>query len=516
MSKYITKGFTLVELIVVITILAILWTIAFIALQDFNKDARDSQRITDVKSFSKWIELYATESWEYPNPDSAVSVTDSWDEVVVKGLIWELASKNARISEDLKDPLTWENFEYSLTWNRANYEIKYYAETSLAGVFKNAYADKENMEVRIIWNYNKLFSVSRWWKFVAMPSLFPWNSSDSSIDLSTDSLDFEVEWVWTPVAFVPKEVDKSSPESVVSDLKSHYETETELQVIEEINKVSNIDTSDSQAVEEIYSEATGDTTDSSGGWSTPAPSCDASTKPADNGHITFVTGTPTSANQAYVQDAANCGYSCADGYTWINCETAPPSCDASTRPADNGHITYVTGTPTSVNQAYLQDAANCGYSCTDGYTWASCETAPALSWTDLDPNCDIPDITIGSQTWAGCNSTLWNGFEWGQTDADIGTSNYSWTVWACYDYDWNSTATCTPWDTTMASDTKANTWFSGANTNWDSEFNNIWWKLYTYAQSSSACHTWRHVPTDEEWTTLENTLYWSECRTWTW
>ena len=271
MSKYITKGFTLVELIVVITILAILWTIAFLSLQDFNKDARDSQRITDVKSFSKWIELYATETWEYPSPDSAVSVTDSWDEVVVKGLIWELASKNARISEELKDPLTWENFEYSLTWNRANYEIKYYVETSLAGVFKNAYADKENMDLRIIWSYNKLFSVSRWWRFVAMPSLFPWNSSDSAIDLNNDSLDFEVEWVWTAVTFVPKEVDKSSPSSVVSDLKSHYEGETELQVIEEINKVSNIDTSDSQAVEEIYAEATGDTTDSSEAWTAPAP-----------------------------------------------------------------------------------------------------------------------------------------------------------------------------------------------------------------------------------------------------
>jgi len=58
------------------------------------------------------------------------------------------------------------------------------------------------------------------------------------------------------VTFVPKEVDKSSPSSVVSDLKSHYEGETELQVIDEINKVSTVDEFDLDAVEEIYAEAT--------------------------------------------------------------------------------------------------------------------------------------------------------------------------------------------------------------------------------------------------------------------
>ena len=42
------KAFTLVELIVVITILAILWTIAFISLQWYSRDSRDSVRISDM------------------------------------------------------------------------------------------------------------------------------------------------------------------------------------------------------------------------------------------------------------------------------------------------------------------------------------------------------------------------------------------------------------------------------------------------------------------------------------
>jgi len=45
MKKY-TQAFTLVELIVVITILAILGTIGFISLQGYAVVARDTTRIT--------------------------------------------------------------------------------------------------------------------------------------------------------------------------------------------------------------------------------------------------------------------------------------------------------------------------------------------------------------------------------------------------------------------------------------------------------------------------------------
>jgi prepilin-type N-terminal cleavage/methylation domain-containing protein len=49
----------LVELIVVITILAILATIAFLSFQGYNKNARDSARLSDLKNISKGLELFA-------------------------------------------------------------------------------------------------------------------------------------------------------------------------------------------------------------------------------------------------------------------------------------------------------------------------------------------------------------------------------------------------------------------------------------------------------------------------
>jgi prepilin-type N-terminal cleavage/methylation domain-containing protein len=58
------KGFTLVELIVVITILAILGTIAFISLQGYSTDAKNSKVTSDLKTISTALEAKRTQTSE--------------------------------------------------------------------------------------------------------------------------------------------------------------------------------------------------------------------------------------------------------------------------------------------------------------------------------------------------------------------------------------------------------------------------------------------------------------------
>lgn len=58
----VQKAFTLVELIVVITILAILWTIAFLSMQWYSADARNSKRVSDLNSISNAVSVWST-SW---------------------------------------------------------------------------------------------------------------------------------------------------------------------------------------------------------------------------------------------------------------------------------------------------------------------------------------------------------------------------------------------------------------------------------------------------------------------
>ena len=85
------KGFTLVELIVVITILAILWTIAFISLQWYAANARDSRRISDIWNIKKSLELFTLQTEKYPLPDNGETVTYSWEIVWIQWTLWDNA-----------------------------------------------------------------------------------------------------------------------------------------------------------------------------------------------------------------------------------------------------------------------------------------------------------------------------------------------------------------------------------------------------------------------------------------
>lgn len=74
------QAFTLVELIVVITILAILGTIAFISLQGYSADARNSKRTSDLGNFQSAMSLKQVE-WvpllSFINSQVANTVTTS-------------------------------------------------------------------------------------------------------------------------------------------------------------------------------------------------------------------------------------------------------------------------------------------------------------------------------------------------------------------------------------------------------------------------------------------------------
>jgi len=117
-------------------------------------------------------------------------------------------------------------------------------------------------------------------------------------------------------------------------------------------------------------------------------------------------------------------------------------------------------------------------------------------WMLEDPNCDIPDIEIWDQIWAWCNSTLWdwNVYEWD-------------TSYKCYhEYATVSWWTECHWDNTKESDTDYTLIY------WEDDWStylvdNIWWKNYTWENISSACPSWRHVPTNNEWQELNDNLW---------
>ncbi|MDD2870984.1 MAG: prepilin-type N-terminal cleavage/methylation domain-containing protein [Candidatus Gracilibacteria bacterium] len=124
MHKQKTNGFTLVELIVVITILAILGTIAFISLQGYSTQARDSSRISDISSIKTSLELFQLDAGKYPNPTSGVDITYSGAIVWNQGIFGETVYANVdKLDKIPLDPLTNSKYTYSVTQTKNEYEL---------------------------------------------------------------------------------------------------------------------------------------------------------------------------------------------------------------------------------------------------------------------------------------------------------------------------------------------------------------------------------------------------------
>ncbi len=133
MHKNHKLWFTLIELIVVITILAILGTIAFIAMQGYSKTARDSKRISDVSRIKTSLELFKIEAATYPEVTDGYEVTYSWATARTQGTFWEQTFRNVeKLDKVPLDPTTDAPYAYSVTSSKKEYQVASIIETDLA------------------------------------------------------------------------------------------------------------------------------------------------------------------------------------------------------------------------------------------------------------------------------------------------------------------------------------------------------------------------------------------------
>ena len=156
MNKH-KQAFTLVELIVVITILAILWTIAFISLQWYARDARDSVRVADLKSIEKWLEFLLLTDSKLPKPESSINIVASGTTIYYQWYAWETVLWKISVHGKAKDPLDDIHYTYMTDTNLRNYQLLWFSEWSDVLAYNKNILNQTNAA-----DYSERYWIVRW------------------------------------------------------------------------------------------------------------------------------------------------------------------------------------------------------------------------------------------------------------------------------------------------------------------------------------------------------------------
>ncbi len=172
------KAFTLVELLVAITILSILGTISIIYFFNSLWETRDSSRVSDLNNIVTNLELYYTQESRLPEPDNATDITYQWSIAWKQGLFWSgVVQKIKNFGLDIpKDPKYGNQYVYSVTNNEKEYQVWGVYE-KLKSIDAITWIAQSNFSVEtayVVWNFNQIMVRSLVWDtyhYIATPSI---------------------------------------------------------------------------------------------------------------------------------------------------------------------------------------------------------------------------------------------------------------------------------------------------------------------------------------------------------
>jgi type II secretory pathway pseudopilin PulG len=118
-----------VELVVVITILAILGTIGFLSIQNYSAKARDSVRISDMSNVIKAFALFKAQNDTYPVPENSLALLDGLGSVIsYQGNLGESIMRQVKMDKVAVDPKDRRPYVYSIDSKRKKVQLMGYLE----------------------------------------------------------------------------------------------------------------------------------------------------------------------------------------------------------------------------------------------------------------------------------------------------------------------------------------------------------------------------------------------------
>lgn len=130
-----SRGFTIVELLIVIVVIAILAAISVVAYSGIQQRARDAQRQNDIQAITKALELYYIDKGYYPVCTGSTSINTSW--CTTADASWAnmsplLASYMSKVPQD---PISKQTSVGQFPWNLTDgYDYSYVATSGYCGI----------------------------------------------------------------------------------------------------------------------------------------------------------------------------------------------------------------------------------------------------------------------------------------------------------------------------------------------------------------------------------------------
>jgi len=195
------RAFTLVELIVVITILAILWTIAFVTIQWYSGQSRDAVRISDIWNIKKMLEISLTNGWKLLKPENAIEITASGTLIWYQWEMWKDILNRIWVNNGWKDPKDDKYYTYSINNNQTKYQILWFLEDG-ESITMRILGEKANAQ-----DYSKRYIYTKWdelWVLLDGTKNEPVNIWWIDIDVANSSVIYnayfwnneKITWTW--------------------------------------------------------------------------------------------------------------------------------------------------------------------------------------------------------------------------------------------------------------------------------------------------------------------------------